>query len=191
MVSFGKSSKEGALEHASPHFSPGSYARSWKRVSWRTMRRPAALLVAISAIAWPACSSEPEPAEARIRALLAEMEVAAEAKDLRPLKAVVSERYTDELGNDRRGIVRLLTYHFLRNQSIHLLTRVAAIELPEPGRASVTAYVAMAGRPIPDADALTQLRANLYRFDFALEDVGKSWQVTRAAWRPAEARDFL
>jgi len=155
------------------------------------MRRPAALLVTVSAIAWPACSSESEPAEAQIRALLAEMEVAAEAKDLRPLKAIVSERYTDELGNDRRGIVRLLTYHFLRNQSIHLLTRVAAIEIPEPGRASVTAYVAMAGRPIPDANALTQLRANLYRFDFGLEVAGERWQVTRAAWRPAEARDFL
>jgi hypothetical protein len=149
------------------------------------------LLVAISAIAWPACLSESESAEARIRALLAEMEVAAEAKDLRPVKAVVSEHYTDELGNDRRDIIRLLTYHFLRNQSIHLLTRVAAVELPEPGRASVTAYVAMAGRPIPDADALMQLRADLYRFDFALEDTGGSWQVTRAAWRPAEARDFL
>jgi hypothetical protein len=155
------------------------------------MRRPVALLVAISAIGCAACSSEPGSAEARIRTLVAEMEVAAEAKEIRPLKAVVSEQYGDELGNDRRAIVRLLTYHFLRNQSIHLLTRVAAIELPEAGRASVTVYVAMAGRPIPDVDALAQLRANLYRFDFALEDAGQSWQVTRAAWRPAEARDFL
>ena len=155
------------------------------------VRRPAALLVAISAIVWPACSSPPQSAEAQIRALLAEMELAAEEKDLRPLKAVVSEQYNDELGNDRQAIVGLLTYHFLRNQSIHLLTRVAAIELPEPERASVTTYVAMAGRPIPDANALTQLRANLYRFDFALKTSGRRWQVTRAAWRPAEARDFL
>jgi hypothetical protein len=95
------------------------------------------------------------------------------------------------LGNDRQAIVRLLTYHFLRNQSIHLLTRVASIEIPEPERASVTVYVAMAGRPIPDVDAMTQLRADLYRFDFALEDVEERWQVERAAWRPAEARDFL
>jgi hypothetical protein len=168
------------LEHASQ-----------RRDVRRAARRPAALLVAISAIAWPACSPQPESAEAQIRALLAEMELAAEEKDLRPLKAVVSEQYSDELGNDRQAIVGLLTYHFLRNQSIHLLTRVAAIELPEPERASVTTYVAMAGRPIPDANALTQLRANLYRFDFALEISGKRWQVTRAAWRPAEARDFL
>jgi hypothetical protein len=155
------------------------------------MRRSAALFAAIAAIAWPACSSPPQSAEDQIRVLLAEMEVAAEEKDLRPMKAVVSEQYTDEFGNDRQAIVRLLTYHFLRNQSIHLLTRVAAIEIPEPERASVTVYVAMAGRPIPNVDAMTQLRADLYRFDFALEDVEERWQVKRAAWRPAEARDFL
>jgi len=155
------------------------------------MRRPAALLVTIAAIALPACSSDPESAETRIRALLAEMEAAAEAKELRPLKAVVSEQYADALGNDRRAIVQLLMFHFLRNQSIHLLTRVAAVDIPEPGRASVTVYVAMAGRPIPDAAALAQLRANLYRFDFSLEELGESWQVAGAAWRPAEGRDFL
>jgi len=180
MVSSRNSSKEGALEQARP-----------RRDVRGAVRRPAALLAAISAIALPACSSPPQSAEARIRALLAEMEVAAEGKDLRPLKAVVSEQYADEFGNDRQAIVGLLTYHFLRNQSIHLLTRVAEIELPEPERASVTVYVAMAGRPIPDVDAMTQLRANLYRFDFALEDLEERWQVKRAAWRPAEARDFL
>lgn len=166
------------------------YVRT-RREMRRAVRRPAALLVAISAIAWPACSSEPESAEAQIRALLVEMEVAAEAKAVDPLHVFISERYTDDLGNDRRAIVRLVVSHFLRNQSIHLLTRVASIELPEPERASVTVYVAMAGHPIPDADALTRLRANLYRFDLALEDTGKVWQVTRAAWRPAETRDFL
>jgi hypothetical protein len=155
------------------------------------MRWSGALLAAISAIAWPACSSEPESAEARIRSLLAEMEVAAEAKDIRPLKAVVLERYADDRGNDRQAIVGLLAFHFLRNQSIHLLTRVTAVELPEPERALVTVYVAMGGRPIPNVDSLTRLRADLYRFDFALEETGNGWQVSRAAWRPAEARDFL
>jgi len=127
-----------------------------------------------------------------MRALFERMEVAAEQKDLRPLKAMVSERYSDEHHNDRQAIVGLLTYHFLRNQSIHLLTRVTAIEFPEPGRASVIAYVAMAGRPIPDVDALTQLRADLYRFDFRLSEGGENgWLVTGAAWRPAETADFL
>lgn len=155
------------------------------------VRRPAALLAAITAIACSACSSQPQSADLEIRALLAEMEVAAEEKDLRPLKELVSEHYADASGNDRRDILRLLTYHFLRNQSIYLFTRVAAIEFPEPDRASVTVYVAMAGRPIPDLDAMKRLRANLYRFDFELEDVEERWQLERAAWRQAEARDFL
>ncbi len=149
-------------------------------------------LAAIALLVGPGCSPEPESPEAQIRALLGEMEVAAEQKNLRLLKAMVSEQYSDEHHNDRQAIVGLLTYHFLRNQSIHLLTRVTAIEFPEPARASVSVYVAMAGRPIPDVDALTRLRADLYRFDFRLGEAGESgWQVTRAAWRPAEAADFL
>ena len=43
------------------------------------------------------------------------MEVAAEQKNLRPLKAMVSEQYSDEHHNDRQAIVGLLTYHFLRS----------------------------------------------------------------------------
>jgi hypothetical protein len=148
--------------------------------------------VAVALLAGPACSPEPESPEARIRALLDQMEVAAEQKDLGPLKAMVSEQYSDERGNDRQAVLGLLTYHFLRNQSIHLLTRVRAIEFPEPGRATVSVYVAMAGRPIPDADALTRLRADLYRFEFRLAEGGESgWLVTGAAWRPAETADFL
>jgi hypothetical protein len=151
-----------------------------------------ALVAAIALLAGWGCSSEAESPEARIRTLLEEMEVAAEQKDLGPLKAVVSEQYSDAQHNDRQAIIGLLTFHFLRNESIHLLTRVAAIEFPEPGRASVRVYVAMAGLPIPDVDALAQLRADLYRFDFHLGEGGESgWLVTSAAWRPAQAADFL
>ncbi len=50
----------------------------------------------------------------------------------------------------------------------------------------------MAGRPIPDVDALARLRADLYRFDFRLSEGGENgWLVTGAAWRPAETADFL
>jgi hypothetical protein len=151
-----------------------------------------ALLAAIALLAGPGCSPEPESPEARMRALLEQMEVAAEQKNLRLLKAMVSEQYSDEHHNDRQAILGLLTYHFLRHQSIHLLARVTSIEFPEPGQASVSVYVAMAGRPIPDVDALTRLRADLYRFDFRLGEGGESgWLVTGAAWRPAETADFL
>jgi len=155
------------------------------------MHRPAQLFAAVSLISGLACSAAPESPEAQIRSLISELEVAAEARELRDLKEAVSERYADDRGNDRRAVVQLLTYHFLRNQSIHLLSRIAELEVPEAGRAFVTVYVAMAGRPIPDATALVELHANFYRFDFALEWETERWLVTRADWRPARSDDFL
>lgn len=119
------------------------------------------------------------------------MEQAAEEKNLRALKDVVDERYADANGNDRDAIVGLLTYHFLRNRTIHLLTQIAEMQVGDDGVASVTAYVAMAGRPILGSEALAQLRANLYRFEFTLEEDEAEWLLTRAAWRPADPEDFL
>jgi hypothetical protein len=138
-----------------------------------------------------ACPGPPEGPESQVRALLAEAEAAAEAKDAGALKRLVSERYADEDGHDRQAIAGLLTYTFLRHQSVHLLTRIRAIAFPEPGRGTATVFVAMAGTPISGTDALTRVRADLYRFDFELADEGDgAWRVTRAAWRPATGEDF-
>ena len=38
---------------------------------------------------------------------------------------------------------------------------------------------------------VARLRADLYRFDFALAEEGGDWRVTSASWRRAEAGDFL
>ena len=97
----------------------------------------------------------------------------------------------DAKGNDRDAIVGVLTYHFLRNRTIHLLTRVAELQVGDDAVAGVTVYVAMAGRPIPGSEALAGLRANLYRFEFTLEEEEAGWRLTRATWRPAEPKDFL
>lgn len=139
-----------------------------------------------------ACSGEPaSTAEQQLRALIAQAEEAAERKDIAVLRRTLSERYADAHGNDRRAIEGILRGHFLRHQSIHLLTRVAAIALPAPGRAQATIYVAMAGRPVATAEELVRLKADLYRFDLFLEKEGGEWRVLRAEWRPAELGDFL
>lgn len=160
-------------------------------VTTRTSLRRSAAFLAIVVLLALACSPVPESAEARLHSLMAAMELAAEEKNLRELKEVVSERYADANGNDRDAIVGLLTYHFLRNQTIHLLTRIAVLEVGDDGLASVTAYVAMAGRPIPGSEALAQLRANLYRFDFTLDEEASEWRLIRADWRTATPEDFL
>jgi hypothetical protein len=158
------------------------------------LRRPhrLALLAMLAAASLPACAAEPDSPEAQVRALLQQAEAAAEEKDVGALKQLVSESYSDERGQDRQAIAALLTFYFLRNQSIYLLTRVGKIEFPEPARARTTVLVAMAGTPIPDIEELARIRADLYRFDFSLGDEGSGdWRVTRAAWRRATADDFL
>jgi len=155
--------------------------------------RPALLLVLVILLAAPlACSRKPESPETRLRALVSQAEVAAEAKDLGALKPLISPSYGDRLGQNRQAIMRLLAYYFLHNESIHLLTRVHEISFPEPKRAELTVLVAMAGRPIPRVEDLAGMRADLYRFDLVAADEGTGdWKVVRAAWRPAELTDFL
>ena len=158
----------------------------------RSRRRRRLTPVLLAALALGACPAAPDSPEAQVRALFAEAESAAEDKDVADLKRLVSERYADASGNDRQAIAGLLTYNFLRNQTVHLLTRIHAIEFPEPTRSTATIFVAMGGAPILGVDELARVRADLYRFDFDLADEGAgSWRVTRAAWRRATADDFL
>ena len=153
----------------------------------RQWKAPIALLCALLA-----CGSDPGPPEAQLRAVLEAAEVAAEAKNVKGLKDSISAHYRDPGGRDKRALAGLLTFTFLRHASIHLLTRIDAISIPEPGRALATVYAAMAGGPIPGAGALTGMRADLYRFDFAFsEEQPTRWRLVSAEWRPAHPEDFL
>jgi len=137
-----------------------------------------------------ACSGgEPSPEE-RVRAVIDALEKAAEARDVGALKPHLSETYADSYGNDRRALLGLATAHFMRHQSVYLLVRVNGIERPEPTRAQVDAFVALAGQPIRDPAALPELRADLYRFALTLRDEGGDWRVTSAEWHPATLLDF-
>lgn len=148
-----------------------------------------AALLAI-ALALGACGKPNDP-ERQIRELLQSAETSIEKKDIGPVRGYISERYTDEDGRDRRAIDGLLRLYVLRNEHIHLLTRVSDISFPGKKLARVALYVAMAAQPIAHAEDLTRLQADLYRFelDFAEED--KSWHLISARWRPALPSDFV
>ena len=138
-----------------------------------------------------ACHPTPSSPEAQVRAVIATAERAAEEKDIKTLKRMVADGYRDDDGNQKADLVRLLAYHLLRNESIHLLTRVRTVEFPSAERGAVTVFVAMAGREIAAADLLAQLHADLYRFDLDLVSAGAgAWTLSRARWRPAVIDDF-
>ena len=152
-------------------------------------RRATALLVLLLPLL--ACSKATDTPEAWIRALLAQAERAAEGRDVSAVLEHVAQGYRDAEGRDRQAVRGLLVYVFLRNPQIHLLTRVHEIAVDAPDQARVRVFVAMAGHPLGAAAALAELRADLYRFDFALGLEGDDWRVTSADWAPARSDDFL
>ena len=141
------------------------------------------VVLALSLI--PACSSEPDTPEARVRAYLAAGEVAAEERDLTGLKEMISTGYKDREGRDRRSLVQLMAGYFFRHRSLHLLTQIEEITFPSENRARVVLLAAMAASPVADTDSLLSLRADLYRFELELAVEDSEWKLVSAAWRPA------
>lgn len=138
-----------------------------------------------------ACQRERPAPEAQVRARIQEAVAAAEQKRLGTLRDMISERFRDDQGQDKRAVENLLRLQFLRNESLHLFARIPSVTLAQPDRAQAIVLVAMAGVPIASVQDLATLRADLHRFeiDFALEN--KQWRVQRAAWRRAEVGEFL
>ena len=138
-----------------------------------------------------ACQRERPAPEAQVRTLIQEAVTAAEQKRLGVLRDMISERYRDDQGQDKRAVENLLRLQFLRNESLHLFARIPSVTLAQPDLAQAIVLVAMAGVPIASAQDLATLRADLHRFeiDFVLEK--KQWRVQRAVWRRAELSEFF
>ncbi len=135
-----------------------------------------------------ACASEPASPEAQVRAVLNRAEEAAEARDLATLRALISEDYLDERGQNKQAVAGMLQFYFMQHRSIFLVTRITNLAFPEPARAQVGATIGMAGRPGEAAPDPAFLHADLYWFDFTLVDEGQGdWKLTHAAWRRAGA----
>jgi hypothetical protein len=160
----------------------------------RGLRVPAvralAACAAAASFALALACSEAETPEQQVRAVLAALEESAQQRDAGAMKEHVSDAYSDGNGNDKRTVSQLVAFHLLRNQSVHLLTRVQSLEIPAPAEAQASVLVAMAGTPIEGPDALLAMRADLYRFDLSFREEGGDWRIRSAEWRPAAAEDF-
>ena len=132
-----------------------------------------------------ACGGEPETPEAQVRALLAEVEAAAEAGDVGAFKERVSERYEDPYGHDKRALGAFVALQMMRNRGgREIVLRVRDVTLPEPTRALVVAHVGLLGSG-------GGLRADTYRVEFDLALEGETWRLTWAQWRRASPGELL
>ena len=150
------------------------------------------LLLGIAALALlTACRGESESPEARIRAVIGAIAAAAEAKDVGGVKDHVALDFEDAHGRDRRELGQLLTFHTMRNRSVHVMTRVKDITFRENGAAAVELVAATAGRPIPESLPVAGLRADVYRIDADFEERDGEWQLTWAQWTRATAAELF
>lgn len=145
----------------------------------------------LSLITLNGCGQDNSSPEQRIRNDLAAMEQAAEEKDLGALRGAILDSYSDNEGYDKKSVTQLIRLNFLRQQNIHLLTRIKSIELLDTANATVIVYVAMAGRPLEDPGTLIGMSADLYRFEAGLAEQSGKWKVARAQWRRATLDEFL
>ena len=123
-----------------------------------------------------ACSDGGSP-EQQVRAVIEQMEQAAENRDIGELASHLSADYRDANGMDAEEAGRYARGYFIANQSIHLLTRIEDLTFPTDGEARAQVLVGMLGR---DAGASDQwdLAAEVHTFKIALRREDDEWKVS-------------
>lgn len=132
------------------------------------------MIVALAALA--ACGGADSP-EQQVRAVIDQMEVAAEKRDVGDVTEHLSEDFHGSSGMRPEEVARYLRGYFIANQSIHLLTRVEHLEFPTDGEARAQVVVGMLGREAAAADQW-DLAADLHTFKIALRREADDWKVT-------------
>jgi hypothetical protein len=143
---------------------------------------PTLFAVAVLVLFAVAGCGERDSAEAQVRATIAAMETAAEARSVGDLTEHISPEFRDASGRDAKELSQYVRGYFIANQSIHLLTRIESIEFPtaEEARADVT--VAMVGLDAEAANAW-DMAGEIRKFDVTLMREEGEWKVTRAKWQ--------
>jgi hypothetical protein len=140
-------------------------------------------LVAASWLALVAGCAASDP-EAEIRALLAEVEEAAEARDHGFFADVLAASYRDAQGNDREQALRAVRGYFIANQRVEIVSRIDEVALEGADAARAVVHAGMLGRRA-GASLAGGLDADLYRFELELVKDGGNWRIIGARWNRA------
>ena len=96
------------------------------------------------------------------------------------MRALIADDYRDGEGRSADDIRRYLHGYLIAHQSVHLITRIDALEIEGKEVAQVQLTVGMLGR---ESESSWELAGDIYRFDLRLAQEDGAWRVTRAGWQ--------
>ena len=108
--------------------------------------------------------------EQQVRALIDEVETAAEARDTSDVLEHVSETYADSGGLDKTQLQDFLRGYFLVHPRLELVVNIESLEFPVDGLAQAVVSVTTVELTDPD----------LQRLKVEFRRSGGAWQVARA-----------
>ena len=122
--------------------------------------------------------------EERLRALVAETEAAAEARDTGFFRDLISDNYTDRAGRGRDQIIDTIRGYFFINANVEVLNQVAEVQLIGDDVAEVVLRTALVGRA--QGSSVLGIDADYYRLELELVREGPDWQIIGADWGRAD-----
>jgi len=130
------------------------------------------------------CSgAETNSPEEQVRQTIESIKSHAENRSLSELMDHVSEQYNDHQGKDKTQIKRMIQLLFLRNQNIHIFSRIQSIDIQE-NVAAVEISAAMASQAT-NLSNQNWIKANTFHFSVLLKnaDNDSEWKVDSVSWR--------
>ena len=128
-----------------------------------------AVLITASLLA--ACGTRTTDEE-KVRALIASVEEAAEARDTSDVLAFVAPDYSDRQGLDKSQLQNFLRGYFLSHPKIEIVVKIESLEFPVEGLARARVGVVSV--------SLDQLGGDSVTLEVELRKPDGKWLVTRA-----------
>lgn len=155
------------------------------------MRMPWPMVWVFLVLMLAGCGDDETP-EDRVRGYIERVTESAEARKWRSFDNYVADDYSDDQGLSKKDVLGIVGRYILSHKSIHILDRVASIDIDEAGNAHAVVYAAMAGQPVHDPKDLMQLTADVYRFEIELQ-AGEDgvFRTRKGDWRSVSPEQFL